>query len=400
MQYTPIEEALSELRQGRMIIIADDENREREGDLVMAAEAVTPEAINFMMKEARGLICLTLTEATVDRLRIPLMPVRNAYPNQAAFATSIEAATGVTTGVSAFDRARTIQVAVHPDAKPEDISMPGHVFPLRAREGGVFVRAGHTEASVDMMRLAGLTPAGVICEVVKDDGSMARFPDLQQFAEKHHVKIVSVNDLIAYRLQHEVVIEETAAADLPLECGDEFTIKIFRDRYELTEHIALIHKAFDKNNPAWVRIHSECMTGDMLGSLLCDCGGQLKMGLNRIGGEKGVLLYMRQEGRGIGLSNKIKAYSLQQLQGLDTVEANHRLGFLADHRRYGICAQILRHLEVKQIRLLTNNPHKIADIERFGIEVVERIPIETPPKQHNQHYLKTKKGKLGHLLNL
>ncbi len=398
-QFTTIETALDELRQGRMLILVDDENREQEGDLVIAAEKVTPEAINFMARYARGLICLTLTEDIVERLRIPLMPERNKLPNQAAFTVSIEAVNGVTTGVSARDRAHTIQVAINPQSTFQDLSMPGHVFPLQARKGGVFVRQGHTEGSVDLARLAGFQPAAAICEIMNEDGTMARMPDLEVFAKQHNIKIVSINDLIAYRLKHETIIEEVAAADLPLTNDPHFTVQVFRNCYDQTEHIALVHKAMNNQQPVLVRIHSECLTGDVFGSMRCDCGAQLKDALARVTDEKGVLIYLRQEGRGIGLSNKIKAYQLQS-QGFDTVEANHQLGFMADHRHYGVSAQILQYLGVNDIRLLTNNPKKIQDIEQYGIQVKERIAHQTQPTETNLQYLKTKRDKLGHLLVL
>ncbi len=399
LQFSPIEVALEELRQGRMVILADDDAREQEGDLIIAAEKITPEVINFMTKYARGLVCLTVTEQITDRLKIPLMPERRKLPNQAAFTVSIEAVSGVTTGVSAQDRAHTIRVAVNPKSTPDDISMPGHIFPLVAREGGVLVRPGHTEGSVDLVRLAGLQPAAVICEITKDDGTMARFSDLQEFAEQHNVKLVSINDLITYRFKNERFVDEVASAPLPLKYDPNFTIKVYQSQFGQTEHIALVHKDVDVTKPVLVRVHSECLTGDAFGSARCDCGWQLESALEKIAQEKGILLYMRQEGRGIGFSNKIKAYQLQS-QGLDTVDANHKLGFLADHRHYGMSAQILHALQVKQLRLLTNNPRKTEGLQQFGINVVEQISHQVKPNESNLQYLKTKRDKLGHSLAL
>lgn len=398
-EFITIENAISELREGRMLILVDDENREQEGDLLIAAEKVIPEAINFMTKHARGVVCLTLTTDIVNRLRIPLMPERNSNPNQAAFTVSIEAAKGVTTGVSAFDRAHTIRLVVDPSSTPMDISMPGHVFPLQARKGGVLERAGHTEGSVDLARLAGLQPAAVICEIMKDDGTMARLSDLREFSRQHNIKLVSINDLIEYRLKHEINIEEVASTNLPIKIAPDFKIKIFRDSNNGSEHVVIMHGDVSSNSPCLVRIHSECLTGDIFGSLRCDCGEQLQNSLDMISKQNGILIYMRQEGRGIGLINKIKAYELQS-NGLDTVEANHQLGFLADYRSYSLSAQILRCLGVNKIRLMTNNPSKMKDMEKFGVEVVERIPAETMPTKENEHYLKTKRDKLGHWLKL
>lgn len=398
-QCAPIEQALEDIRQGRMVILVDDEKRENEGDLVIAADKITPEAINFMAKHARGLVCLTLTEDITRRLGLPLMPERHKLPNQAAFTVSIEAAKGVSTGISVQDRAHTIRVAVDPASTADDISTPGHVFPLQARTGGVLVRAGHTEGSVDLARLAGLQGAAVLCEIMNDDGTMARLADLQVFAKQHQLNIVSIQDLINYRLKHETIVEEVASAGLPLKSDQDFTIKIFQNTYDQMETVVLMHNKLDKTKPVLLRIHSECLTGDVFGSLRCDCGWQLETALTQLVAEQGVLIYMRQEGRGIGLSNKIKAYQLQT-EGLDTVEANHQLGFLADHRHYGISAQILQQMGIKQVRLLTNNPDKIHELQDLGIEVVERVAHEMHPTEKNLRYLKTKRDKLGHLLVL
>lgn len=392
--------ALDQLRSGKMVILVDDEERENEGDLILAAEKVTPEAINFMATYGRGLICLSLEPSKVDELQLPMMAQWNRSPRQTAFTVSIEAKSGITTGISAFDRAKTIQVAVDPKSKAGDLISPGHVFPLRAQEGGVLVRAGHTEGSVDLVKMSGLFPAAVICEIMKEDGTMARLKDLLEFSNQHQIPIVSIKEVISRRMEKECLIEKIATAKMPSRFSDQdFDLHAFRSRIDGTEHLALVKGPIQ--NPALVRVHSECLTGDALGSLRCDCGAQLQAALEQIGRSKsGILIYMRRhEGRGIGLANKIRAYELQD-KGMDTVEANRHLGFQADLRHYGIGAQIISHLGVKQLRLLTNNPKKIVGLEGYGISVVEQIPIEIPPNIHNQNYLSTKKEKLGHTLNL
>lgn len=396
-----IEEAIEEIRKGKMIILVDDEDRENEGDLVIAADFVTPEAINFMAKYGRGLICLSLTSERCKELGLDLMVSedRNATKFGTAFTVSIEAREGVTTGISAYDRARTIRVAIDPKTKPSDIVKPGHVFPLMARDGGVLVRAGQTEGSVDLCKLAGLTPAAVICEIMKDDGTMARMPDLEIFAKEHGIKIVTIADLIAYRLKTETIVEEVSSANLPTEFGN-FIIKGFRNIIDGQVAVTLIKGEVGGNDPVLVRVHSQCLTGDVFGSLRCDCRAQLHTALEMIDESgKGVLIYMFQEGRGIGILNKIKAYHLQD-HGLDTVEANIHLGFKDDLRDYGFGAQILRYLNVKKMKLLTNNPRKIKALSGYGIDVVERVPIICNVRPENINYLKTKEEKLGHKLNL
>jgi 3,4-dihydroxy 2-butanone 4-phosphate synthase/GTP cyclohydrolase II len=395
-----IEEALEDIRQGKMVILVDDEDRENEGDLTMAAEKVTPEAINFMAKYGRGLICLSLTEERINELRLPMMVSENTSRFQTAFTISIDASKGVTTGISAADRACTILIVVDGSAQPEDLVSPGHVFPLRAKKGGVLVRTGQTEGSVDLARLAGLKPAGVICEVMNDDGTMARMPDLQIFAKKHALKIVTIAELIKYRLSKESLVRRIATAKLPTKYGGPFTAIAYENDVDLYHHIALVKGEIKPEDKVLVRVHSQCLTGDVFGSKRCDCEEQLHRAMAMVEKEgKGVIVYMRQEGRGIGLVNKLKAYSLQD-SGKDTVEANEALGFKADMRDYGIGAQILVNLGLHKIRLMTNNPRKIIGLEGYGIEVIERVPIETKPHQENIEYLKAKATKMGHLLSI
>jgi len=396
--FATIEEAIEDIRQGKLVVVVDAADRENEGDLTIAAQFATPEAINFMTKEGRGLICLCLTEERCDELGLRQMTEKNETPYGTAFTVSVEAREGVTTGISAPDRSRTIQVAIDPKAKAEDLVQPGHVFPLRAREGGVLMRAGQTEAAVDLARLAGLIPAGVVCEIMNEDGTMARVPDLIPYCERHGLKLVTVADLIEYRRGHEQLVERMTTVQLPTAYGD-FTAVAFREKLTGKHHVALVRGDVDGAENVLVRVHSECLTGDVFHSLRCDCGEQLGQALSRIAfEERGVLLYMAQEGRGIGLLNKLRAYELQE-NGLDTVEANLELGFQPDMRDYGIGNQILADLGLSTIRILTNNPKKITGIEGYGLEVVEQVPIETAPTPQNVRYLATKRDKLGHKLH-
>jgi len=397
MALSPIPDIIKDISAGKFIIIVDDENRENEGDLAIAAEKVTPQLVNFMAAHARGLICLPIIGKRLDELQIPPMVQENTSKFTTAFAVSIEAKNKTTSGISAFDRSATVKAVLDPKTKAEDIARPGHMFPLRAREGGVLVRAGHTEAVVDLARMAGLYPAGVICEILNEDGSMARLPQLEKLAEKFSIKIVSIADLITYRRKYEKLVQKVAEARFPTKYGD-FTIMAYKSTVDTDEHVALVQGDVADGRPVLVRVHSECVTGDVFGSLRCDCGDQVQMAMNMISGEgRGVFLYMRQEGRGIGLHNKLRAYELQD-QGLDTVEANIALGFEADLRDYGIGAQILADLGLHDIRLLTNNPKKIIGLESYGLKVVESIRLISEPTEYNKCYLKTKQDKLEHLL--
>jgi len=401
IEFDPIEAALEDFCSGRPVIVVDDENRENEGDLICAAEFATPAMINFMAVEARGLICLAMSGDRLDALDLPLMVSKNTDSNQTAFTVSIDAAKhlGTATGISAEDRARTIKIAIDPHSRPEDLARPGHVFPIRAKEGGVLKRAGHTEAAVDLCRLSNLTPAGVICEIQNPDGSMARLPELGEYAKKHQLKLISIADLISYRLQHDRFVYRETICQLPTQFG-AFQVYAYRNQLDDTEHLAIVKgdPSTFAEEPVMVRMHSECLTGDALGSMRCDCRMQLQAALKMIeNAEKGVVVYLRQEGRGIGLVNKLKAYSLQDM-GLDTVEANERLGFPADLRDYGMGAQMLNDLGIKQIRLITNNPRKIAGLKGYGLEIVERVPLLIEATDYNSNYLATKAKKLGHML--
>jgi len=392
-----IEEAIDEFRNGRFVIIIDDEDRENEGDLTIPAQFATPEAINFMARFGRGLICVPLTGERLDDLHVPMMAPNNSSHFGTPFSVSVEARSGVTTGISAADRARTVQVLIDTKSRPEDLVMPGHIFPLRARDGGVLVRAGQTEATVDLCKLAGLYPGGVLCEIMNNDGTMSRLPQLRRFAKRHNLKIISVTQLIQYRMHKEKLVRRVAETKLPTEYG-EWRCVAYRALTDPDEHVALVYGEVDSDQPTLVRVHSQCVTGDVFGSQRCDCGEQLHIAMKMISeAGRGVIVYMRQEGRGIGLHNKIRAYHLQD-GGMDTVEANEALGFPADRRDYGIGMQILVDLGLKHLRLLTNNPTKRAGLEGYGLEVVERVPIMSQPNEHNLRYLETKRKKMGHLL--
>lgn len=395
-----VEQAIKTVQSGGVIIIVDDEDRENEGDLMVAAEKVTPQVINFMTKHGRGLICLPLTKERLKELDLPLMVSDNTAPFRTAFTISIDAKKGVTTGISAYDRAKTVLAAINRKTRPSDLTRPGHIFPLQAKDGGALERAGQTEAAVDMARLAGLKPAGVICEIMNEDGTMARMPQLEEFSQAHSIPILTIADLIKYRMRHERLVKKIEQADLPTKFGN-FKVMVFEDTIHKENHVALVKGEIKKDEPTLVRAHSQCLTGDTFGSIRCDCGEQLRRAMEIIEREgKGVILYiLNHEGRGIGFTNKIKAYAIQD-KGADTVEANKKLGFKADQRDYGIGAQILVSLGVHKIRLITNNPRKFVGLTGYGLEIVERVPIEVPPNKNNIKYLKTKKEKMGHLLEM
>jgi 3,4-dihydroxy 2-butanone 4-phosphate synthase / GTP cyclohydrolase II len=398
MELSTIPEAIQDIKEGKFVIIVDDEDRENEGDLAIAAEKVTADSINFMSKYARGLICMPVTAQRLEDLHVPMMVDKNTSRFTTAFTVSVEAKHKVSTGISAADRAQTVRTIINPDTKPQDLVYPGHMFPLRAKDGGVLVRAGHTEAIVDLAKLAGLYPAGVICEILNDDGTMARLPELKIVAEKFGLKIISVSDLIAYRARTEKLVRKVAEANLPTKYG-EFTAVAYRSEVDPAEHLAVVMGDVATSEPVLVRVHSECATGDIFGSLRCDCGDQLHFAMKAIAAEgRGAIIYMRQEGRGIGFHNKIKAYALQD-KGMDTVEANLELGFAPDLRDYGVGAQIMKDLGMKKIRLLTNNPKKVISLEGHGLEVVETVPVVIKPNPYNKRYLQTKKEKMGHLLD-